>query len=904
MAMNRAIQVVILLILLVSSSSAGETTMFYSPPSSLWHDSPDMAVPDFDIQKIMGYDQECRNDPTVNLYLFAQQMAKFKMNRLIINSPIFFFLKYETTTDDNDPDVPAEKRHWSYADYFAEFFEYCRSLHIEPIPSLDYQPALLRHNGNCLEYMIFDSDYIEQNNIRPGEGDYQGMPDYYQNYEDYPYPMPQPSWEFEIESLQENPGQIYYFADDKVKVYVGDGIYTYKPTGCYRVCGNDLYEIRVEKRNALNEWELLDEGTNYELNNVGLNKDIDGDGIGDASYYLLSLGGFYGVGDEEKANIEFTTVFSEGTEIRVSYTAPINLSLIWPDWGGGRQEGQLAYWICLSNFNQDLPADPIDDDTPENWVNWDTRDIWYVGLYEMINWLKPRYIDIQHCEMWVMHTDYRCREERKTPAYSNGEIYPGDMHTWEHNGWTYGHEIEYLRKTIADLDGDLGGNAQMMLYADMLDSHNGHYAEGRCWWDWYEESSIDEYHQPDADDPNWVGNVKSHIYYQPAMGGMGGWTWDERDEPNGLNPCNYGMMASNYITEKDTIVCREWGYQAGYFDDRDPEHIITWQDKFEERFRDLALQGFISFEGDCAGYALPLEGWSWGGIRLRFENPVMGDVYLHLSKKGDQHQLDGSNLNWVEMEGSMEDIEEDSVDLDMFLDVFNKDASFPNHTVHFVEASGKGCHIGAVQDGIIYIDDIAVNKNNVPLDIYNLDFEYDFPTDGSGVNWYPSVCDYSDWKRSDDTKEQGSYCCKHSMRLNDYVYDPIAPLTTRNERHYVGIGPEPNPYNLYFSGYVKTIKFDALRHLNPKIWMDLSYSYQPQDSILGVVNTIWVEDRNYSGEPTSADWMWSKKYPVSPFVKYLFYDPYYLFMGDRMIDPSVVIPPNAPYPKDLEEISP
>ena len=76
-------------ILLVSSSSAGET-MFYTPPSSLWHDSPDMLVPDFDIQKIMGYDQECRNDPTVNLYLFAQQMANFKMNRLIINSPIFF----------------------------------------------------------------------------------------------------------------------------------------------------------------------------------------------------------------------------------------------------------------------------------------------------------------------------------------------------------------------------------------------------------------------------------------------------------------------------------------------------------------------------------------------------------------------------------------------------------------------------------------------------------------------------------------------------------------------------------------------------------------------------------------------------------------------------------------------
>jgi hypothetical protein len=89
MAMNRAIQTGIVLILLVSSSSAGET-MFYTPPSSLWHDSPDMLVPDFDIQKVMGYDRDTRNDITVNLYLFVQQMARFKMNRLVINSPIFF----------------------------------------------------------------------------------------------------------------------------------------------------------------------------------------------------------------------------------------------------------------------------------------------------------------------------------------------------------------------------------------------------------------------------------------------------------------------------------------------------------------------------------------------------------------------------------------------------------------------------------------------------------------------------------------------------------------------------------------------------------------------------------------------------------------------------------------------
>jgi hypothetical protein len=858
--------------------------------------------PEWYIYEDTGFsgDDKYDNDPIYNKKLFAQQMAKFKMNRLSLFSEIFFFLNYPAI--DNPQDSPYL---YNY-EYLCNLFQYCRKLHIEPIPMLgNWNNALLRHNGNCLEYMIFNNDYIEQNNIRPGEGDYQGMPDYYQNYEDYPYPMPQPSWEFEIESQQENPGQIYYFADDRVKVYVGDGIYTYKPTGCYRVCGNDLYEIRVEKRNALNEWELLDEVTHYILNNVGLND-------GNTSYYRLSKGGFYGVGDEEKANIEFTTVFSEGTEIRVSYAAPINLSLIWPDWGGGRQEAQLAYWICLSDFDQDLPTDPINDDTPENWVNWDTRDIWYVGLYEMINWLKPRYIDIQNCEMWVMHTDWRCREDRKGPGYSNVERYPGQMRVWEHNAWIYGHEIEYLRQKIADINDDLGSNTQMMLYADMLDSHNGRYAEGRCRWDWYDNNAPDEYHQPDSDD-NWVGNANSHIYYQPAMGGMGGWTWDEREEPNGLNPCNYGMMASDYITEKDSIVCREWGYQAGYFDDRDPENVILWQDKFKDRFNDLDRQGFTNFVGDCAGYALALEGGEWGGVRMRCRDviPVI-NYYAHLEGDGRVRQLDGSNLNWVEMEEDINKSAEQQIDITLFLEAYNDDSSYGE--AHLNTTSGKGCRVGTVQDGIAYIDDIQVKQDggNIFTDS-NLDFETDFDNNQDPLqDWKPSGYIWDSWIQSDEDSHLGNHCCKFKMDKTEYyyVYDDIN--YTHIERQLIAPFTPLYDYHLDFNVWLKTIKFDALRHLNPKIWIDLLNDYPKKEKVLGLIDTFWWYTgawwiggpRNYSSISTSADWMWSGNYPKSPFIKYFYYDPYYLFLGDKMNNPGDRSPPNAPYPKDLEKVLP
>jgi len=901
MAMNRAIQTVVLLILLVSSSSAGETTMFFTPPSSLWHDSPDMLVPDFDIQKIMGYDQDTRNDVTVNLYLFAQQMAKFKMNRLIIHSPIFFFLKYETTTDDNDPDVPAEKRHWSYADYFAEFFDYCRSLHIEPIPSLDYQPALLRHNGNCLEYSIFDTNYIEENNIRPGEGDYQGMPDYYQNYEDYPYPMPQPSWEFtlEKENIDGEAYPPYYFADHTVSVWVigpGGGQYQDVKTMDYRVYNQEDFPVRVEMWNEQEQrWDLLNSG--YTLHNVGLND-------GNTSYYRFMYAGLYGDEKGYWAYITFNNDIPEGTQIRVSYAAPINMSLILPNsfWASSNPLSQrFSMYTCLSHFDQNPHPNPPTDDITDNWTTWDSRDIWYVALYEMIDWLKPRYIDIQHCEMWVMHTDYRCREERKT---SEEEPYPAQMQAWEHNAWNYGHEIEFVRKTIADLDDDLGGNAQMMLYADMLDSHNGRYAEGRCGWNWYPNYDRDAYPQPDSDD-TWVGNVASHIYYQPAMGGMGGWTWDEREDPDGLD-CIYGMMASDYITEKDSILCREWGYQAGYFDDRDPEHVITWQEKFKERYNNLKDQGFTNFVGDCAGYALGLEGGYWGGIRFRCRDELAGKegVAGIGGNNSNFKQLDGTNLKWVQMNYYLSGLQEEpGLDIHMYLEAYNLDPTYAG-TYHIDPNYGTGCHLGMVQDGCGYADDVHVVMNDtydLTPDIYNSLFEYSFPNEGDPHgehNWTPTINLYDSWLLDDYHPNTGSHCCKFSMNHKLYEYSSELYEKTFNERRYGDPNKQPNSLN--FSVYLRTLKLDALRHLNIKSWMDLTYNYQPQDKILGMINTQWGEVRNYSSESTSADWMWFRNYPASPLIKYMYYDPFYMFMGDRATHPDDTYPPNAPYPRDTE----
>jgi hypothetical protein len=631
---------------------------------------------------------------------------------------------------------------------------------------------------------------------------------------------------------------------------------------------------------------------------VGLND-------GETSYYRFSYAGFYGDEQADWAYITFDPSLN-GKKVRVSYAAPINMSLVWSGWGDKPLPQQFSMYSCLSDFDQNLPPNPLTDDTPENWItqDWDSRDIWYVALYQMVDYLEPRYIDIEHCEQLIMHTDWRCREDRKTTDYSSVERYPGQMRTWEHNAWICGHEIEFLRQTIADIDDDLGGNAQMMTLADMFDSHNGQYAEGRCRWNWYEENTIDEYHQPDSDDPNWVGNVESHIYYQPAMGGMGGWTWDEREDPDGLTS-NYGMMASDYVNDKDSLVMWEWGYQAGYFDDRDPEHIITWQDKFEERYRDLALQDFTSFVGGCAGYALGLEGGDWGGIRFRFRDESSDKEKLALVSGNEYfnfNQLDGSNLKWVQMNYHLSGLSDESVDIDMFLEAYNWDPVYS--TEHKVGESGKGCHLGTVQDGLAFADDVVVIKDGQPLDIYNLNFEDDFPTPGDTggyLNWYPTKKDYDLWERNPYQPKSGSYCCKFLIDKSDYSYSSTDDQPrTFNERHPI-INQQANSFE--FSVWLKTIKLDALRHLNVKSWMDLTYNYQPQDKILGMTNTQWGDVRNYSSEPTSADWMWLRNYPASPLIKYMYYDPFYMFMGDRATHPNGNYPPNAPYPQDVESIS-
>jgi hypothetical protein len=361
--------------------------------------------------------------------------------------------------------------------------------------------------------------------------------------------------------------------------------------------------------------------------------------------------------------------------------------------------------------------------------------------------------------MWIMHTDYRCREDRKGPGYSNAEIYPGQMQVWEHNAWNYGHEIEYLRKTIADLDDALGRNAQMMLYADMLDSHNGQYAEGRCRWNWYVSNAPDELHQPDSDDPIWVGNVNSHDfqYYKPAMGGMGGWTWDTRTDPDGLT-CNteYGMTASRYITKKDTIICREWGYQAGYFDDRDAEHVILWQEKFKERYDNLMDQGFSSFVGDCAGYALGLEGGEWGGVTLRcedrYEVPIeqVGNYYTA------NNPLDGTNLNWALIKGYLKKETQDEIDVNLYLNVCAEDPSYsPDHCM---PTAGKGCHIGTVQDGVAYLDDISLKDGIIGKIVLNPSYTMDL----SHWEIYPGVS-FVSWSWTDKESHQAPGCCHFTI---------------------------------------------------------------------------------------------------------------------------------------------
>jgi len=853
-------------------------------------DPQENPYPQWDIYKTTGFDQDSDNDVTANKKLFAQQMAKFKMNRLALFSTIFFFLNCDV------PYSPIDG--WKNYDYLESLFNYCRKLHIEPIPMLgDWSNALLRHNGNCLECSIFDSDYIEQNNLRPGEGDYPQSKDYYRNYEDYPYPMPQPSWEFIVGNAINN-----YFADNQVEVWDEDNQeYVLVDSDCYRVYDDISCPIKVEVWNEGQEkWDPLDPLTNlYTLHNVGLN-------YGDTSYYRFMYAGFYGDEQEYWAYITFDPSLN-GKKVRVSYAAPINMSLILPNsfWASSNPLSQrFCMYTCLSDFDQNPHPNPPTDDIPDNWTTWDSRDIWYVALYEMIDWLKPRYIDIQHCEMWVMHTDKRCREERKTTEYSNAEIYPSDMRVWEHNAFNYGKEINWLNNTIITLDSTLHTNTQMMLYADMLDSHNGHYGEGRCWWNWYPNETPILEHQPDAD-YSWIGNAKSHIYYQPAMGGMGGWTWDERDEPNGLHPCNYGMMASDYITQKDSIVCREWGYQAGYFDDRDPEHVITWQDKFKERLDNLKDQGFTNFVGDCAGYALALEGGGWG-VKMRCEDYVDEHFYPQdLEKTGSSSQVDGTNMSWERINGELSLDEQDGIYERLFVESSTLDPAYGGRGhpySHFVLNTGKGCHIGTVENGIAYIDDVYIEEGGEPLDIENLGFE-----DGL-LHWELVNPIYVGWESNEDEHHNGDKCCKVTIkrRLFNHDNEYIAQVSQNYQE-----GPfNLRTINLKFNAYIKPLKLDALRHLNVKTWMDLTYNYQPQDNILGVIDTVWGEKRNYSSEPTSADWMWSKNYPSAPFLAQMFYDPYFLFdnyrhyFEDEGETEEYYVPAyyQTPYPQDAEQI--
>jgi hypothetical protein len=855
------------------------------------------------------------NDITKNMKLFAKQMAKFKMNRFQIFSTIFFFLNYNIAHTPYDDDDLRSTNHY----YIASLFDYCRKLHIEPIPMLgDWVNALLRHNGNCLECSIFDSQYIEDNDLVPKLGDY-----YYtgptEGINQYPYPMPQPSWEFTLEKENTDGMQYprYYFADNTVNLWIkgglGGGSYQDVKTMDYRVYNDTDFPVTVEVWNEQeNKWDLLTSG--YTLHNVGLNDTSHSHVDINTSYFRFVTEdnggtGFYDHADQDDwAYITFSDDMPEGTQIRVSYAAPINMGLIWPAWADQPMPRWFSPWTCLSYFDQSSPPDPETEDSAENWVTWNSRDIWYVALYQMIGWLNPRYIDVQHCEQWIMHLDKRCQVERKNDNnYPDGEQY-GNIPDNHHNAFIYGKEIDWLEKQIESISAQKGTDTQLMLFADMFDSHNGRYAEGRCQWNWYPNDDRQPLHQPDIDD-DWVGNVNSHIYYQPAMGGMGGWTWNLSDP---------GMMASQYVENKENIVCWEWGYQDGYFDDRDPENVILWQDKFEERFRQLGDQGFTKFVGGCAGYALGLEGspLAWAGVRMKCRDDIPGnDYYAHLQDHTELSQLDGSNLNWVEMEGDIDKLAGEQIDITLLPEAYNDDPSYGAIHLDIDSQSptvGKGCHLGTIQDGNGYMDDIQVKKDD--LSIFtdcNLDFESDFDNNQDPlVDWKPSGYEWDYWTQSDEYKHCGNYCCKVGIDNNGYYYINDDRVWTHVERQLIFPFIPESDYHIYFNVWLKTVKLDALRDINVKNWMDLTYNYQPKEKILGMINTQWGDTRNYSSESTSADWMWSKNYPVSPFIKYLFYDPYYLFLGDKMNDPAfyenpyIYFQPNAPYPTDEESILP
>jgi len=853
--------------------------------------------PGWRLYKETGFRADTDNDVIRNQKLFAKKMANFKMNRLSAYSMVFFFLEYDVLPPVGGQQVPYDKNY----EYLESLFDYCRKLHIEPIPMMgDYYFALLRHNGNCLEYMIYDSEYIDDNNLRPGQVDYYDpVPD--QNT--YPVPMPQPSWEFKIDDRQV---QHYYFEEHEVNVWdedVGNGGgpgYELKSTLAYRVCnreedGENVYPIRVEEK-VDGDWVELVEDEDYDLHNVGLNTTMGegADQIG-TSYLRIRPSGFYGYEGDERAYITFTDL-EVGTEVRVSYAAPIKWSYIYTNWEELAYPHQLAYWTCMSYFDDDgddilyndIPGVSSYSDLSEEgfdntgaWTSWDGRDIWYVALYQMINRLKPRYIDIQHCEQFFMHTDDRCQVERKHGVrddYCEDEQYPHRLLSKYHNAFILGKEIDWMRRAMEEIDGEEGTDTRLMMFGDQFNSHNGTYFEGRCWWDWYDEE-VDPYHQPDIDDENWEGDELSHVYYQPAMGGMGGWTWDSSQIKNPL------LMASTYIGGKDDLVIAEWGYQSGIFDDREGFEYIEWRDKYELRYDELIDQGFTDFVGMCAGYAFESE--QWQRLRLECEDYTEEEIVYYSSFE----RIDGTNLNWVQISGEMEKAAQEEIDIGLFFKTYTQD---PSGGGAHLDGEGKGYHAGTVQDGFAYMDDVEVKNNETPLPILNKSFEFGL----SG--WEPFGPDYITWEQSDEESHGGMHSCKLEIDRTGYYYNTVG--TYINQDYYEAL--QSQTVNLDFSVYVKTIKLDALRHLNPKIWTDLTDEYYQEDEILGMMSTFCGHcNRTLSTETSSADWMWSLEYPPSPFLNWMYYDPYFLFDNYGHYFEEYDLEPyyDSPYPKDYEE---
>jgi hypothetical protein len=176
------------------------------------------------------------------------------------------------------------------------------------------------------------------------------------------------------------------------------------------------------------------------------------------------------------------------------------------------------------------------------------------------------------------------------------------------------------------------------------------------------------------------------------------------------------------------------------------------------------------------------------------------------------------------------------------------------------------------------------------------------------VNWELVNPIYVSWESNEDEHHNGYKSCRVTIKRKLFNHDSESQASIYQKYQE---GPfSPRTIDLKFNAYVKPLKLDALRNLNVKTWMDLTYNYQPQDNILGVINTMWGEKRNYSSEPTSADWMWSKNYPLAPFIAQIFYDPYFLFdnyrhyFEDEGETEEYYVPAfyQAPYPQDVEKV--